>query len=86
MNLWLAMGSALAGGAAAGLVFYVVGRGVERRVAEAAAHAAAAESERQLGEARQHLVLTAKEELLRAREAFEEEAARRRADSERRER
>jgi ribonucrease Y len=86
MNYWLAMVSALAGGAAAGLTFYVLGRRVERRVAEAAARAAAAESERQLGDARQRLVLEAKAELLRAREAFDDEASRRRADSERRER
>ncbi len=87
MTNWLAIVSALAAGAAAaGLVFYVVGRRVERRVAEAAARAAAAEGERLLAEARQRLVLAAKEELLQAREAFEQEAARRRADSERRER
>jgi ribonucrease Y len=86
MTYWLAIVSALVGSAAAGLAFYVVGRRVERRVAEAAARAAAAESERLLGEARQRLSLAAKEELLRARETFEEEAARRRADNERRER
>src|SRR5689334_25301458 len=86
MNYWLAMVSALAGGASAGLTFYVLGRRVERRVAEAAARAAAAESERQLGDARQRLVLEAKAVLLRAREAFDDESSRRRADSERRER
>ncbi len=87
MTNWLAILSALAGGAVvAGRVFYALGRRVERRVATAAARAAAAESERLLAEARQRLVLAAKEELLQARDAFEQEAARRRGDSERRER
>ena len=86
MTNWLAIVSGLAAGVAAGLALYVVGRRVERRVAEAAARAAAAESGRLLAEARQQLSLAAKEELLRAREAFEEEAGRRRADNERRER
>src|SRR6266496_648309 len=83
---WLAVGSALfGGGVAAGVLFYVVGRRVERRTAEAAARAAAAETERLLGEARQRVVLAAKEELMQAREAFEEESARRRRDIERHE-
>jgi ribonuclease Y len=87
MANWLTVVAALAGGAvAAGLLFYLVGRRVERRAAEAAARAAAVESERVLGEARQRVVLAAKEELMQAREAFEEEAARRRRDGERRER
>ena len=86
MANWLVILSALAGGGvAAGLVFYAVGRRVERRVAEAAARAAAAESERLLADARQRVILAAKEELIRAREAFEEDATRRRRDSERRE-
>src|SRR5437773_2015073 len=83
---WLVVLSALlGGGVAAGVLFYVVGRRVERRTAEAAARAAAAETERLLGEARQRLVLAAKEELMQAREAFEEESARRRRDIERHE-
>jgi ribonuclease Y len=87
MTDWLVGLSALAGGGvAAGVLFYVVGRRVERRTAEAAARAAAAESERLLAEARQRVVLAAKEELLEARQAFEEEAQRRRHESERRER
>jgi ribonucrease Y len=87
MTDWVASISALAGGAVtAGVLFYVVGRRVERRAAEAAARAAAAESERLLTEARQRVVLAAKEELLAAREAFEQEAQRRRHESERRER
>jgi len=86
MANWLVILSALAGGGvAAGLVFYAVGRRVERRVAEVAARAAAAESERLLADARQRVILAAKEELIRAREAFEEDATRRRRDSERRE-
>ena len=86
MANWLAILSALgSGAAAAGLLSYLVGRRAERRTAEAAARAAAAESERLLGEARQRIVLAAKEELMQARDAFEEEATRRRHDFERRE-
>ncbi len=87
MTDWLASLSALAGGSVtAGALFYVVGRRLERRAAESAARAAAAESERLLTDARQRVVLAAKEELLEARQAFEEEAQRRRHESERRER
>ena len=83
---WLVVVSALlGGGVAAGVLFYVVGRRGERRTAAAAARAAAAETERLLGEARQRVVLAAKEELMQAREAFEEECARRRRDIERHE-
>ena len=83
---WLAaIAALLGGGVAAGALFYVVGRRVERRTAAAAARAAATETERLLGEARQRVVLAAKEELMQAREGFEEEAARRRRDIERRE-
>ena len=83
---WLVVLSALlGGGVAAGVLFYMIGRRVERRTAEAAARAAAAETERLLAEARQRVVLAAKEELMQAREAFEEEAARRRRDIERHE-
>src|SRR6267142_1402999 len=83
---WLAVVSALLGsGVAAGVLAYVVGRRVERRTAELAARTAAVETERLLGEARQRVVLAGKEELMRAREAFEEEAARRRREIERHE-
>src|SRR2546422_7220729 len=83
---WLVLFSALlGGGVAAGVLFYLVGRRVERRTAEAAARAAAVETERLLGEARQRVVLAAKEELMNAREAFEEESTRRRHEIERRE-
>src|SRR5207253_6469857 len=75
----------LVGGIAAGVAFYALGRRVERRMAEAAARAAAAESERLLADARQRVVLAAKEELIQAREAFEEDLTRRRRESERRE-
>src|SRR6184192_1611834 len=54
-------------------------------MADAAARAAAAESERLLADARQRVVLAAREELMQARETFEQEAARRRRESERRE-
>jgi len=82
----LAIVSAVLGGAlAAGAVFYIFGRRVERRAAEGAARAVAAEGERLLEEARQRMVLAAKEELMGAREAWEEEATRRRHELERRE-
>jgi ribonuclease Y len=83
---WLAIAAALLGGAvAAGAAFYMTGRRVERRVAEAAARAAAVDGARLLEEARQRMVLAAKEELMRAREAWDGEVARRRRDLERRE-
>ncbi len=83
---WLSVLGALAGGAvAAGAAFYLVGRRVERRAATAAAQAAAVASERLLEEARQRLVLAAKEDVLQAREVFEQEASRRRREMERRE-
>src|SRR2546426_3582547 len=74
----------LSGAAAAGATFYILGRRVERRVAEAVAQAAAAEGER-LEEAKQRVVLAAKEELFLARETAEQEATRRRGEVERRE-
>jgi len=58
---------------------------VQRGAAEAAARAAAGESARLLEEARQRMVLAAKEELLRAREAWDEDVARRRREIDRRE-
>ncbi len=73
------------GGVAAGAYFYVAGRHVGRRAAEALARAATAESERLLEEARQRVVLAAKAELLQARETWEEEVAERRRSIERRE-
>ena len=83
---WLAIvASLLGGGAAAGAAFYIVGRRVQRGAAEAAARAAAVESARLLEEARQRMVLAAKEELLRAREAWDEDVARRRREIDRRE-
>ena len=86
MGAWPAVLFALlSGAAAAGVASYIVGRRVERRVAEAAARATAAEGERLLEEARQRVVLTAKEELLQAREGWEQEATRRRRELERRE-
>ena len=83
---WPAIVAAMLGGAvAAGAGFYVMGRRVERRAAQAAAGVVAAESERVLTETRQRVVLAAKEELIRAREAWEEEAGRRRREIDRRE-
>src|SRR3989442_1719448 len=83
---WLAVVAALlGGGVAAGAAFYVLGRRVERRAAVAGAGAAARESERLLEEARQRMVLAAKEDLMKSREAWDEEVGRRRRDIERRE-
>ncbi len=83
---WAGVVTALVSGVvAAGAAFYFVGRYVQRRAADAAAQAAAAESRRLLEEARQRVVLAAKEELIQAREAWDQEAARRRRDGERRE-
>jgi len=85
MQNWLSAVAALVGGGlAAGAAFYVVGRRVERRAAAAAARAAAGESERLLEDARQRIVLAAKAELLQVREAFEQEASRRRGEQDRR--
>src|SRR5213080_2856331 len=75
---WLAIVAALlGGGGAAGAAFYLAGRRVERRMTDAAARAAAADSARLLDDARQRMVLAAKEELMRAREAWDGEVARR---------
>jgi len=83
---WLSAVAATLGVAlAAGFLFYVAGRRVERRAANAAAGAAKLEGERMLEQARQRLALTAKEQLLQAREALEHEASRRRREIDRRE-
>jgi ribonucrease Y len=71
MPSWLAIVAAvLGGGIVAGAAFYALGRRVQRRAAEAAARAAAAETERLLEDARQRMVLAAREELMAAREAL----------------
>src|SRR2546427_3940066 len=83
---WLAVVAALlGGGVVAGVAFYVLGRRVERRAGLTAAGTAARERERLLEEARQRMVLAAKEELMKSREAWDEEVGRRRRDIERRE-
>src|SRR3989442_3662008 len=83
---WLAVVAALlGGGVAVGAVFYGLGGRVERCAAVAAAGAAARERERLLEEARQRMVLAAKEDLMKSREAWDEEVGRRRRDIERRE-
>ena len=83
---WLSAVAATLGVAlAAGFLFYVAGRRVERRAANAAAGAAKLEGERMLEQARLRLALTAKEQLLQAREALEHEASRRRREIDRRE-
>ncbi len=75
----------VAGAATAGTAAYIIGRLVEHRAAEAAAAAAAREAVRVLEAAKQQLALTAKGELLAAREQLERELAGRRSDVERRE-
>jgi ribonuclease Y len=80
---WL-VGAVLGGAVAAGTAFYSQGRRSERRIAAAAAAAAAAHSERVLEEARQHIALEAREQLLRAREGLEQDLAQRRQEHERR--
>ncbi len=67
----------LGGGIASGTAFYVLGRRLERRAASAAAAAAAREAERLLEATRQRMLLTAKEELMAAREAMQKELGRR---------
>src|SRR2546426_11044043 len=85
MGAWPAVLSALGGGAAAaGLASYIVGRRDRAGVGEAAARATGPEGERPSEEARQRVALTAKEELLQAREGWEQEATRRRRELERR--
>jgi len=86
MTGWVAQVSAvLGGGLVAGAVFYVLGRRLGRRAADAMAATAARQSERLLEETKQRLTLEAREELLRAREALEQELSRRRSDVEKRE-
>ena len=92
-DLFLAIAAVLAGGIIAGGLFYVLGRRVERRVAEAAGRAAQQQAARFLEEGRREAeatkaaaVVAAKEEVIRARELWEKEAQRRRQDIERLER
>ncbi len=93
IDLFLAIAAIVAGGLAAGAVFFVVGRRVERRVAAAAGQAAEQQARRFLEDARRQseatrseAVLTAKEEIIKAREAWEQEAQRRRQEVDRLER
>ncbi|MBI4502442.1 MAG: ribonuclease Y [Gemmatimonadetes bacterium] len=83
----------LGGGVVAGTVFFMLGRRIERRVAEVAGRSVEQQAERILSEARRdadasraEAVLAAKEEIIRAREAWEVEAQRRREEVERHER
>ena len=83
----------LGGGIVAGAVFFILGRRIERRVAEVAGRSVHQESERILTEARRsaeasrgEAVLAAKEEIIKARENWEKEAQRRREELERHER
>jgi len=93
IDLVLAIAAILAGGATAGVVSYVVGRRVERRVAEASGRAAEQQAVRALEGARREAdatraeaVLAAKEEIIKARELWEQEAQRRRQELDRLER
>jgi ribonuclease Y len=70
--------SVLGGGVAAGTVFYILGRRVERGRAAARERQAAEDRARELAEARQRLQLEAREETIRARESLERELAERR--------
>ena len=83
----------LGGALVAGTVFFVLGRRMERRVAEVAGRSVEQQAERLLSEARKgaesaraESVLAAKEEIIRAREVWESEAQRRREEVERHER
>ena len=85
MSTWIEIVlSVLGGGIAAGTVFYVLGRRVERRVADATARLSAGERERQLADARARVELEAREELIRAREELEKDLAERRREVDRR--
>jgi ribonuclease Y len=75
----------LSGGVVAGGIFYAWGRRIERRVADAAAGAAAERAERLLEETRQRVAAEARAEILKAREEIERDADRRRGDLSRRE-
>ncbi|MSR07664.1 MAG: ribonuclease Y [Gemmatimonadetes bacterium] len=89
LGLLLAViGSAVIAGAA----FFVVGRRIERRVAEVAGQSVKQQAERILSEARRDAeagraasVIAAKEEIIKAREGWETEAQRRRQEAERHE-
>lgn len=85
MSTWIeAAAAVLGGGIVAGAVFYALGRRIERRVSEAATRLAAGERGRQLEEARHHVELEAREQLLHAREELERELGERRRDVEQR--
>ena len=85
MPSWLAIVAAvLGGGVVAGTAFYVLGRRVQRRAADAAARAAATETERLLEDARQRMVLAAREELMAARETLHTSLDQKLADVDRR--
>jgi ribonuclease Y len=83
----------LGGGVVAGAVFFILGRRIERRIAEVAGRSVAQQAEHLLAEAKRtaessrvESLLAAKEEIIRARENWESEAQRRREELERHER
>ena len=88
----MTVAAAFGGIVIAGAVFFLVGRRIERRAAEAAGLSATQQAERVLAEARrdaeaarQQSVLEAKEEMIRLREEWDRETQRRREDAERQE-
>ncbi len=92
-DLWSVVFAVLGGGIVAGAAFYLLGRRVERRVADAAGRGAEQQGARVLEQARREAeaaraeaTLAAKEEIIKARELWEQEVQRRRADLERLER
>jgi ribonuclease Y len=80
MSTWIELVIAvLGGGIAVGTVFFVLGRGADRRRA-IAIESAARDRERDIAETRQRLQLEAREETVRAREVLERELADRRRE------
>src|SRR5882672_3877770 len=80
-------------GALAGVVFFLLGRRIERRMAEVVGRSVQQESQRILADAkkgaetsRAEAVVAAKEEIIHARETWEKEGQRRREELERHER
>ena len=84
--------AALGGMVIAGAAFFVIGRRIERRAADAAGRGATQQAARVLAEAqrdaeaaRQQAVLQGKEEMIRVREEWDRETKRRREETERQE-
>jgi ribonuclease Y len=78
------IGAVLVGASAAGTAMYFQGRRTERRLSDLAARAAAELGERMLADVQQRATLQSRDEVLRAREALEQELRQRRVDADRR--